>query len=932
CNRPDGPPQLRAAQSDLAFVEQAQALDYGALQEALARPAYERLKSVRGAADDPMALRYKAIRERMKKAVSRAAGLLSIPAQGAIDDVRGTAGPVRCLRRILERYQAHADRMKAERCALSFSDLEHRALRALSDDRVRDAMRERYQYVFVDEYQDVSDIQESILRYLSRGDNLFMVGDVKQSIYRFRMAEPHLFIDKQARYRRGDGGVLIALNRNFRSRGAVLALTNAVFERAMRGGPAEIEYTGDERLYQGASFPSADPAIELHLLVDEADAPDDDEGEGDDPAQAIAEMKKSEREALLVIERIRALLGTPHYDAKQGRVRPLRCRDIAVLSRASSGVLPALQDMMLREGVPAYADAATGYFDVLEVRVALSLISLIENRRQDLHWLAVLRSPIVGLTSEQLADIRLCSPEGRYAEAVAARAEAGDELGEALRALIRRLDRWRALSRASTLPGLIGDALRESGYYAYVGGLPGGTGRQANLDALCARAEAYDQAYAGGLAGFLASVKQSRALGSDTGAAHTLGEGDDVVRLMTVHKSKGLEFPVVFGLRIDRRMRLPSRQRGMCLHRDLGVGMAMIDDQLGALRDTVSRRAAAERLAQEEVAEEMRILYVLLTRAIDRLILVGQTSSADAARERFLWAECGALPDASWLDWLAPAAMRMPGGETLWPEGEAPAIAPSDSRVEVKWVSAESLSRAGEPAAPEGGEEDAAPFEAAFAWRYPHPGAPLLPLKLTASGLTRQLIGPAAPIEVMPRPAFIMAAGLTGAEKGTAAHAAMQALRPDALVGLHGDALREEIARQVREMESRGQIDRAAAQSVNAYALARFWEGPVGRRALASPRRMREWTFTLRMTAREAAGIDSDERMLVQGAIDLCFVENGAWVLVDYKTERADDPAGLLARYRPQLNLYGLALERLTGLAVSEKLVCLLSTGLTLNG
>ena len=933
CQRSDFlAPYLVTAESDLSLVQALMPLGYGPLREALQAPSFVRLPPLKGAKDDPDALAFRDIRDDVKKLVKKAGEKLPLPLDGALEDLPASARELRALGDIARRLDDEFARLKDERGLLTFGDLEHRALRALSDEGVREALKQRYSFVFVDEYQDVSDIQEAVVSRIARDNNLFCVGDVKQSIYRFRNAEPSLFQNRYERYGRGEGGRLVTLSQNFRSRAAILNFTNAVFARAMRGGDSEIVYDEAARLRPGAAYEGQDAPVELYLIGRDdvnSDIPDDDPA-----ARLILDMKDAEVEALVAARRIAELVGTPTWDAKKGAFRPLQYRDFVLLTRTVRDVAPLMLAVLKREGIPAYADVSGGYLDVVEVRVAVSLLRLIENRRRDIEWIAVLRSPVMSLTSEELAAIRLAAPDGRFSDAVAARAAMDDDLAARLNALSHRLNRWREESAARPLSEFVFGVLRESGLYASVGALPGGAQRQANLDILCDRAGRYEAAQAGGLTGFLRYLDEMSLSREDMGEAHVLGENDDVVRIMTVHKSKGLEFPVVFGMMLGRPWGARAAKGEMKLHRALGAGLKHIDNSLGSKRDTLPRLAAAEQASVEAEAEEMRILYVLLTRAKDRLILTGSAPDVNKLVRRAAVSVRTPLSPGSFLDLIMPAVLTMPGAQAL---GAGLPIDETGPRVAITPLTRAALSarESGEARRADALFDEALaalPDEtllAAYRWRYPYENAVLLPLKLTASGLTRELEGPAEPPALIERPAFLAgdADAMTGAERGTAAHAALQHLNLDALRGLAGDSLHAEIVRQLNDMAERALLTPAMREVVRPRMLAAFFsEGP-GARMLRAGTLHREWMFTLSLSAREAVGADSDEPVLVQGSVDCCFIEAGQWVLLDYKTDRADDEDELRRRYEPQLQLYARALAAITGTPVKESLICLLRSG-----
>ena len=580
------------------------------------------------------------------KALRKAAGdyvkrcrLSELPLAQAREDALKLYGVFPVLAEAARRIgEAHA-RRKEERGGLSYADLERCALRALTREEVRNSVRGQYDYVFVDEYQDVSDLQEALITAVSRGDNLFAVGDVKQSIYRFRLAEPRLFLARYERYRRGEGGRLLPLTRNFRSTRPVIGFVNAVFSRTMTGGDSEIVYDDLARLNAGLEGTDDAPIPEIHILDEAADA-------GGEADEALEEIGRAGREAKWIAGRIRRLMAE-----EPG----LRYRDIAILTRAKSSAAAAMLPVLLSEGIPAYAEGLSGYFDTLEVAFALSLLRLVDNELEDVEMIGALRSCMAGLTLEELSQIRLAHPDASFADAARACAGEGEgALTEKLRAFFGILDSWQLRAGALPLGELVRAVCVESGFYTYAGALPGGAQRQANLDALVTRAETFDASVSGSLTRFLAYAEHMRARG-DGDSAHLLGEGDDVVRLMTIHKSKGLEFPVVFGALTARSFRGAAGGEPFRAHRELGLGMYYVDEALRTRREPLSYIAIGERERREDAAEELRLLYVLLTRAKRRLFLVGSLRSADARLP--LYAAMGACPSSatSHLQWMLGA-------------------------------------------------------------------------------------------------------------------------------------------------------------------------------------------------------------------------------------------------------------------------------------
>ena len=923
---PGCPPQYAAAiEKDLEALDRMMAIgEYDPMLRAI--QDFRAAKVAGGRRSEPVdeaALdAVKRLRDGAKDALKRIR-MLDHPAAQAIADAQALAPQLRTLGDLAAKVSDRFEEKKAEQSGLTYADLERRTLTALRDDDTAAAVRERFDHVFIDEYQDTSDIQEAIVSRICRSDNRFMVGDVKQSIYRFRLAEPRLFIEKYGRYLRGDGGTLLPLTRNFRSRPTVLNFVNMVFERVMTGGDAEIEYDGLARLNPGLSPDDPGAPVEIHLLEKTAQ-------EGEDLDEAIAELKSAEREGLFIARRIRQMMAEDPS---------LRYRDFAILTRAKSSAFTPMLPMLLAESIPAYADGATGYFDAMEVVLALSLLKLIANRRSDVELIGVLRSPVVGLSAEELAQIRIAYRDVPYVDAARQFACGTDgedpenPIAVRLRAFFDLLDSWRLRAGAVSLGELVRAVLDESGFYVYAGALPGGAQRQANLDRLAADADAFDGEISGSIVRFLRHTEKLRAKG-DSDAAHLLGENDDVVRLMTIHKSKGLEFRVVFGALMGKGYG-SSRQELLCAHRDLGAGIAYFDPQLRTKRRTLPQSAIAERKKREDAAEEMRILYVLLTRAQERLVLVGSVREADRATQRWEALSHALTAANSYLDLVmgARAAAERDGAEVFSTVRVHPAnelSAEAATRPDPRGLFDEIMSHP-ERFADEKMDEE-------LAWRYPDELGSQKPLKLTVSGLLRELEGPSQLPELAERPEFLAeesARRMTAAERGTAYHRAMQLLDLSALKGLEGRALISAVQEQLDGFAGRRLMSDVQREVVKPSMLAKFLSGELGQRLRDAEELHREWPFNVMLRAEEAlsaaeAGRFAGEELLVQGTVDCCFLEDGEWVLLDYKTDRGDREA-LCEHYRPQLHVYAIALERITGIRVKQKLLCLLAADVVME-
>ena len=866
----------------------------------------------------------------------------------------GTGGVVRALRAVVRQYEAAFAAEKRRLGAVDYADLEHMALKLLQMDAVAAEYRERFCYIAVDEYQDSNRVQEALLEAVRREDNLFFVGDVKQSIYRFRQAEPALFLEKLARFD-GAHGTRIDLTSNFRSAPDVLESVNDVFRAILTPETGELAYDARAALVPGRAGLSG--GTELHLIEralagapeeePEEDAPEEDAQQGGAGAGAdepLEDLLDAEVEARLVARRIRALMaGGTVPDRETGQARPLRYGDFAVLLRVRTHAAH-FAATLAQEGIPSYAQLSGGYFDSVEVLLALNLLRVVDNRRQDIPLLSVLRATGAGdgaFSGAELARIRAAHPDGTFFDALEAMAagageageaeraeparagekfgadeagEAGDAAGAALArrcaAFLSRVAAWRAESRLVPVEALLARLYDETGLYAEMGALVGGAERQANLDALLARARAFEAGPERGVAAFLRFMDHSKEGNADLGAAQAVGA--DVVRILTIHRSKGLEFPVVFLCELGRRFRLDGQREDLLLHAAGGIGLRWIDG--GVKRDTAARRALQQRLRREQLAEEMRVLYVGMTRAEHRLVLIG--SWKNAAR---LLAQAEAHPTAAQvLACTAPLQWALMGTR-----------AHCDTRLHAReplLAAAPASGRAAPLEAP--GREAAEALAHRLAWRYPFSAAAALPAKAAVSDLARRMGAAAAEPPAFDPPAFLpagapeAAAALTAAERGTAVHAV--------LAGLPLAPMAEaDVRAHVEALVRAGRLTAAQAAAVPCDALSWLTRTPLYARMAASARVERELPFSHAVPAAALFGAEAGaEPVLLQGVIDCCFLTDAGWVLVDYKTDRVppgEPAARQAAAHAPQLRLYAGALAQLTGLPVAERLVVLLS-------
>jgi len=1041
-HEPGGPePYIETLFADIDGLEQAAAAfasdSWEAWQAAATGIRFGRLKACKGDDYDPSLIeRVKSLRESAKKAVGKLAEEWLVRSlEQYAEELRGLAPEMESLAELAIQFGDRYEQAKRAKGLLDFGDLEHYALRILRDSASTPehsspslaalGFRDRFAEIYLDEYQDTNEVQEAIVSLIARNDpgNVFMVGDVKQSIYRFRLAEPGLFLEKYktyASYRpemtdagclEGEPGLRIDLARNFRSRREILNAANHVFRLIMQEPVGEMNYDEQAELKYSDGYPEAaegerNPyAVEMILLdraapsvetVEETtqlaaeaggsqeDAQNADESGSEEPE----DLEAAQLEARCIADEIRKLMGTGGeegqrppfavYDGKAKLHRPVQYRDIVILLRAVSSLAPTIIEELKAAGIPAYADLATGYFAATEVDTVLSLLAVIDNPRQDIPLAGVLRSPIGGLGAEDLARIRLARRRSSFWEATneaardggGAAATLAPDVRSALAGFLTKLGEWRDFARREPLGDLLWMLYRETGYYDFVGGLPGGGQRQANLRALVDRAIQYERSSRfRGLFRFLRFLGRMRDTGADLGAARALGESENVVRIVSIHRSKGLEFPVVFAAGLGRNFNRRDLNGAFLKHKKLGFGPRVFERDSRITYPTLPQLAIRRKLAAEMLAEEMRVLYVALTRPKEKLFLIG--TSKDASKMWEQWTETAAMAEGGlpphavaaagkYLDWLGPAAVLAaertdpasrwvfrvePSAAYTLRTSEAKEEAQDDGRL---WNAVANADPVGA-----GGTELAERVERVLNWRYSHETASQVAAKtsITALKLRREGTAPhsvpiraAAEEEVVSeawrerlaeeealsataatfrlrRPRFMSAKQLTPAERGTAYHLVMQHFP------LEADVSAERIEAMLDKLTERRILSAEQRAGIEAAAVAAFCGTPLYERMRRSDRVWREVPFTCGLDAAavypETLAPEAGETVIIQGVVDCLFEEEEGLVLVDYKTDalKGLDAAAAAEKHRFQVERYAEAVSAIAGRPVKETYV-----------
>lgn len=955
---PGGPlAYCEAIDHDIASVDTMLAIvdtDLATIYSTLEETNHLKLKAINRDADPELGRRARELRDEGKALIQEIrSGIISKSPEAMQSEHNEIYPYMSYLHQMTVDFTRIFQEKKAEKGRLDFNDLEHFTLEIMNHSEVREEYQARYTYVFVDEYQDSNLVQESIINSIKRDDNLFLVGDVKQSIYRFRLADPTLFLDKQYSYQLTESARdrRIDLKTNYRSREEIIQGVNYLFRNIMSPDLGEITYDEMAELKTGIESPAMeDSHLELYIIEKNGENPAGDEDE--------IPLDHIQIEAEWVGKRIEKLLGQEIWDAKQQCYRRPEYRDIVILLRATRRWAPLFAESLMSHGIPVYADTGTGYFASVEVSVFLNLLRLIDNRCQDIPLLSVMRSPLAGFTLDDMIAVRVEDRDLPFYEALELYLQNhDDELSARLEAFTHKLMSWKEESRWMPVDEFLWKLLIDTGYYYYTGAMPGGEQRQANLRILVDRARQFEDTSMRGLFQFLRFIERLQTSSGDLGMAKILGENDNVVRIMSIHKSKGLEFPVVILAGLGQQFNLADSKDPMLFHRDLGLGPRYINPENRTITDTVARAILRRKIRLESLSEEMRILYVAMTRAEARLIIYG--TCADLGKRCRKWCQTpGPLTLAQGrhcLDWLGPFIIRHPDGQTLRDMAEVNAenlalqedlshwlvqilsknvpLGQGDTNLEKRNLFRMMLNE--ETELPRSPEADI--IQARLDWQYPYQESEEIPSKMSVTQIASlnqeggESWGWSLP-SLKRKPAFLEESRApSAAEKGSILHMVMQ------YTDLQSAKDFQSIESELAEMVSREIIRPEEAAMVETDKILGFFQSPLGQRVLNSPRCHRERPFNMLLAAKEVLpnAYDDGESLMVQGVIDLYFEEQDGIVLVDYKSSYIATPGeqgehgreSVIDRYRPQIILYRQALESILGVPVKESYLYLFATG-----
>lgn len=941
----------------------------------LSSASFSKLKTVRKAnvSDENVQSRVKAIRDDVKKKINKLRDeIFSMTPDEMLHSVKASYPYMKTLSNLVIEFQDKFSNAKKERGALDFNDLEHLCLKILTSENsgVADNFKEYFDEVLVDEYQDSNAVQEAIIDLVSRkysdNPNVFMVGDVKQSIYRFRQAKPELFLEKYNTYSKEQGkNIKIQLYKNFRSRDEVIKGVNYIFKEIMSRVVGELEYTDEEALNLGASYREAEEdnyvvggKIELNILDKSTEVEEEILIDEEEDLGAI------NLEARIVANRIKELLSNKDgkvfkvLDKGTGEYRPVTYKDIVILLRATKNWSEVFLDELGAEGIPVYADTGSGYFESIEIRTIMSLLKVIDNPMQDIPLIALLRSPIMSFSAEDLTNIRLIDKDKYFYENIISISneefDCEKELVEKCNIFLERLNVWRKKSIYTPIDEFIWYLYTDTAYYGYVGAMPNGVLRQANLRILFQRAKQYEQTSFKGLFNFINFINKLRKSSGDMGSAKVLGENEDVVRIMSIHKSKGLEFPVVFVCGSGKQFNLMDLNNNILYHEELGFGPELVDLDKRVSYPTLPKEAIKQRIRLETLSEEVRILYVAFTRAKEKLIITGAVNGLEkwitkccnaAALDKDIILPSEVLKGKSYLDWIGMSICKHRDGESLRELVGVNDISIKDdlSTWSVKtWTKSDLIVDKKNSDVDEINEENLLinfdcssvdkEIERRLDFRYKFRESTLIKSNFSVSELKKKNFEQIPVIDTEElfkedicniKPKFLQEErGLTGAEKGTAMHFVMQK------VDLSRVNTVEEIKEQLKEFVDMELLSKEEYKVISPYKIKKFFVSKLGERMLRAYNRgdrvYRELPF---YTEIDVHRIDPDlpkevegDKVRLQGVIDSFFYEEDEVILLDYKTDYVEqgNEEELINKYKMQIQYYKEALEKITKTKIKE--------------
>ena len=922
----------------------------------------------------------KEIRDKVKKYIKeKTAKLLSCSQEQAVKDLKIIMPILEKLANLVTEFTKNFAEKKKEKNCIDFNDIEHFALKILLDENnnpteVAKKYKEKFEEIAIDEYQDSNLVQEAILTSISKGNNIFMVGDVKQSIYKFRQARPELFLQKYDEYKNKEekaqeDNLKIQLFRNFRSRQNILNITNLVFESIMSKELGDINYNENEYLNYGANYPEPEE-IKNYAGIAELDIIDLKEDESITAFEGEKDEEEQERveddvlEAKFVANKIQELLNGDYivFDKKQG-YRKIRPKDIVILLRATSNLSPIYEKELSDLELPVFSDTSGTYLDTVEIQTILSVLKIIDNPLQDIPLVVVLRSSICNFTDNDLITIRLTDRNCNFYEAlIKTRLICDGDLKDKIESFLERLEKWKSISQYMPLDEFIWQIYLDTGYYQYVGLLPNGAMRQANLKTLFEKAKQYEKASFKGLFNFIQFIDKLKKQNGDLASAKLIGENEDVIRIMSIHKSKGLEFPVVFLCNSHKKFNMQDLNDNILLHQDIGFGPTIMDTTRKIKYSSIAKDAIKLKMKQETLSEEQRILYVALTRAKEKLYITGRSKNfnkyvQDKNKVLEMYESENIKLDAklmkkanSYLDWIMYVYL-FNQGRTITLKGESYKLSDiitlnvSNKKDLLKALAKEEvveqidLKEKIEQILKNKSEEENKKSEQALKelleWKYDYIVDTTLPTKSSVTKIKQEKIK----LEEMLKgieseeveykksytPKFLQEdKKISSAEKGTLVHLCIQRLDEKK------DYELKDIQNMVLNLVEKEIITQNEADAIDVNLIYQYTKSQLFEELRQAKEVHKEQPFYINIPAKDVVSEaeNSKKNILVQGIIDLYYIDKkDNLILIDFKTDYISNEANakekILEKYKVQLEIYKTALEQALGRKVNKTALCL---------
>ncbi len=880
------------------------------------------------------------VKETVNKSIKKKMAYDSIQANEDINEMNITLTK---LKNVLLEFMLRFSNKKREKNVVDFNDIEHLALKLLINENgeateVAKKYKEKFDEIAIDEYQDSNLVQEQILTSISKGNNIFMVGDVKQSIYKFRQARPELFLEKYKKYdlkqefSGSSFGLKIQLFKNFRSRENILNITNLVFQNIMSEKVGDIEYNEKEYLNYSAGYKEPEEntnyagKIELHIIDLKEKGEIYINEEETEEKEEVEKIENTVLEAKFVANKINELLNSNYmvFDKKQG-YRKITYKDIVILLRATTNIAPIYEKELTDINLTVFSDSSSQYLDTMEIQIIVSILKIINNPIQDIPLVTVLRSPIFAFTDNDLISIRLTDKNCSFYESMMkVRLIADEQLSKKINNVIYYLKKWQEEEKYLPLDELIWQIYIDTNFLNIVGLMPNGAIRQANLKMLFEKAKQFENARFKGLFNFINFIDRLKNNNGDLSSAKLIGENENVIRIMSIHKSKGLEFPVVFLCGTGKGFNMRDLNESILLHQELGIGPKLIDFERRIEYDTLAKEAIKLKIKLETLSEEQRILYVALTRAREKLIITGinKDLEKDFKQKRELlqiYNENTNIIDyklvkkyKTYLDWLELVYLKnedtIKNIATLYIHSKEDLEKEFNNKeqedtINIKERILENTEKL----------KDIENIDKILNWEYKYKKSSQIPTK---TSVTKLKMEENVKIKLTEVPKFIGKGknNITSAEKGTLMHLCIQKLNEKQLY------TRETIEQMIKSLVSKEIITIAEAETINIESLYKYTKSDLWNNLSKAKEIHKEQPFYINIPAKEIhKDIETDENILVQGIIDLYYIsEDNKLILVDYKTDYVKKIEELINKYKIQLLIYKTALEKSLNRRVDE--------------